>query len=193
MDDTQGVNETNEPTQETNQVISEDAVKNHPLYQQLLSESIERRQTIKQLKEQIDSKPVSQESLQTSSDVDPLQMVMNELAQLKQSLQQTTLTAKREAIVAKYAIPEDAQDLLTATDAEQLEVQAQKLSNILRKSPKPAPQDVSDAGVNSDPSNNVSDLQKRVMARLKGTADNFNPMTDAKLAVNAGGGVRIQK
>lgn len=187
----QGATSSQEATQNqpTNQEISEDVIREHPLYKQLLSESIERRKTIAELKNKLDSQPLETtlEVTQQTETSDPLARVMQELADLKQSLTQTTVQAKREAVIAKYQIPEDLHDFISASDPEGMEAQAEKLAQLARKAPKPTPQDKSDAGGNNTPTE--SDLHKRVLSRINGTSENSNPMHDPNLAVRFGGGV----
>lgn len=187
----EGQNENIEGSSEP--VIREQEVKNHPLYKELLSESIERRQTIKSLKEELETlktsipdTPQPEASsdapvVQSNSDVNDLKAQVEEL---KQTLANQQLETARQKSLSDYGLPSGLAQFLTGNTVEEISAKAEELANHLKPN---TPRDVSDVGT---PENPVNDLQTRVLEKVLGKhKQEGSNIYDPNFATRHGGGV----
>lgn len=113
--------------------VSDDVIKNHPLYKQLLSESIERRKTIAEMKKTLDA--LQQPKVDTPKvEQQSIDALLERIAQLEQKLTSDTYSSTRTAIIQKYNIDSELADrFLTGKTATELEEQAKTLANLLNR------------------------------------------------------------
>lgn len=157
--------------------VPEDVIKQHPLFQKVLSESIERRKALKDRDQKISQllqdgeKPEATQTVtqpqQNDSDM-PVwaQSLVGKLAAVEQFVQQnqqTTLEMAREAAMKANNLPEKAAEFLTGSTPEEINSQAAKLAGVFSMS-NTSP---GNAGTQSF----AEGLAARAFERLKGHAD----------------------
>lgn len=172
--------------------ITEDAVKQHPLYKQVLEESISRRLALKELKAQLE-KVTSQDEPKRELPQKQGEEVPSWAAQLMERISglETQIVQEKSAsfkaqVAQKYGISsEDAELFLTASDPTQLENQAKKLAERLgtKKFQDPTSPGNGSGGENA----NMASLRQKLERLMKGEQD--ESVFDVGYAQRTGGGV----
>ncbi len=167
-------------------VITDDVIKNHPLYKAVLEESIGRRLEIDKLKKQI---PVVSETLTTPA-ITPTQVVPDEVqAQLKvlkeqlESLVQTSAQTERQKLVASalaaHKLDADDAAYISGNTVDEINASAAKFA---ARANKPA------AGSSpSSPAHNAETISNSIKDRIAGK-NRVHPL-DPGVQTNKGGGV----
>lgn len=172
-------------------VITDETILNHPLYKNLLEESIQRRKTIKELKEKLNSMDATQEkpqeTVQTNPqalDGDAVTVLRSELEQLKASLQQQQLLNVKQSLLQEHGLPNEALTLITGNSPDEIKSQVEAIAKIKGVV---APRDNSDIGSTES---RYDDVRTRVLDRVLGKHSNAgNSMYDPRFAARHGGGV----
>lgn len=143
--------------------ISEDAIRNHPLYQELLSESIQRRQTIAALKAEMrvaqtpEPAPAEQPP---SGELDELRNMVAALTQRIEQDQQTRIDRARRDAIARFNVPEELQEFVVGDSEDVITSRAERL-----RGPQPHQGTTPVGGGSQEPD---EDLLNRVKARITG-------------------------
>ncbi len=174
--------DTREPIQVdwTKVTIPDEVLKNQPAYKELLSESIERRQTIKELRSRIEELeamfPVSENeegannTPSASSENDPVARALAQIDVLNKKIEQLlekTASAERKAVLQAAMrdnkIPEEYGQLITGETPEQIQAQAQLLGRLF-KVQSTSPGNAGSEGAKSD-------FYRRAEVALKGDGE----------------------
>lgn len=181
--------------------VSDDVIKASSLYQSLLSESVSRRQKIKQLEAQLQQSDGDKASTSDTDDVTKpqtnvtsieallrqqmaqIEVLSSEINTFKQTQAERELSVKRQEIASRYGLQEsDVKTFLTGDDINTLEAQAKRLSEMLqRQSVSSDTPMIAGSGLNG----NIDDIGKRIFERIeKGT--NVSPFDSALHRRNGG-------
>jgi len=112
---------------------TEQEVKDHPVYQALLTESISRRQTISTLREQIEKLPESSEEPPPSGESEPsaelrqLREIVDSLAKIVLTTQTTQRETTIRQLVAQAGLPEAASQFIDGEDKATVAAQIEAL------------------------------------------------------------------
>lgn len=171
--------------------IPETVVKSHPEYQKVLSESVERRQTIKTMKEQLaksetgtSTETTQQPATQPASDLE--KKFADEIANLRAEIRKTEVAQARAQ--ALKDIPEEFQGFVTGDTVEAINASAANVKTALGKRPAPPP--TTSTGLPGIAGNTDAEKANSIVASIFGEG-NANPF-DPGQQIRAGGG-GIQK
>lgn len=155
-------------TPPTQPEITDDVIKNHPLYKQLLSESVARRQTIKQLEEQFKNVLTPTPAAETVSDNSaPPQKGLTEDAvekRIADALAKRDLKASQDKLLDQFKVPNEVRELWRDNDVEAM----QKRLTVAFGGPLGGGSPGNGSG-NDDPH---ADIRTRIRARISGQGEN---------------------
>jgi hypothetical protein len=164
-------------------VITEDAIKNHPLYKQILSETIERRKEIKQLQEKLASaSPAQETTVQTPAPTGRGEITAETVNELvNKRLNEVRLKADQDNLLTQYKVPVEEQEIWRDSNIDNMTKRLQAAFG--------RPQNGS-AGNGSSGGDPFADLAVRIKAGVTGTGVNvgqtlYTPESMTRL----GGGV----
>ena len=140
----QGTTEQSTPNWESVDVgtIPEDLIKNSPLYKSLMTETVQRRQTIKNLRSEL-----SDNSEDGSTDTETQESSSNsesepdsEVARLRQAVEKLTQRiasedeqSLRENVAERYALPSELREFIKGDNETDMNESAKTLSELLKK------------------------------------------------------------
>ena len=118
--------------------IPEDVIKSHPLYKQVLTESIERRKEIAELKKgaTAPSAPSAPSALPASTaPTDPMQAALDRIAKLENALAESSANALRTKAASEAGLPANLASRIVGTSYEDMLADAQEIASVLPKAP----------------------------------------------------------
>lgn len=161
-------------------VLPEDVVKQSPAYKSLLSESVERRQQIKSLREQLETlegdakKPIQQQAPQQGSEEVPAwaKGLIEDVKTLKTATGENARSEMVNAAIAKHNLPKEAHLYIQGSDMASIEASAAGLVPLM----------VAGAGSAGNPgagnASGLDSLRARIQEKVRG---NTKPIADTSI------------
>lgn len=114
--------------------IPEDVIKSHPLYKQVLTESIERRKEIAELK-----KGATPPEPPPSPATDPMQAALDRIAKLENQLAESATNTLRLQAAKQAGLPEKFANRIVGKTFEEMLADAQEIASAMPKVNEPPP------------------------------------------------------
>lgn len=167
--------------------IPAEVVKSHPEYQKVLGESVERRQTIKAMREQLaqletGTKPEPTTPAQPISDLE--KKFSAELESLRADIRKTEVAQARTQAIKD--VPAEFQEFVTGDTVEAVNASAAKVLAALGK--RPAPPATTSPGLPGIAGNTDTEKATSIVNRIYGKGSN-NPFDPAQQILAGGGGI----
>jgi len=166
--------------------LPEDVIKETPVAKKLLNETIERRKTIKQMKEALEDKPAEDATKPTAKTDDAVPEWARQLMTKVESIETTTKQKDADKTVdeqmAIHKLPADVREFLTGTPDE-IKSKAAKLAKTYTQHDGTSP------GAGGTDGKDSSDIVNRARAIIQAKLDGSVPVTESGKSIF---GSRIQ-
>ena len=154
--------------------VPESVVKATPTGKSLLEETIQRRQTIKQMKEALGEKPAEQTTPTQTPKPDDMpdwaKQILGEVEAIKTNTQATAIKTATDAAMQQYKLPENARQFLVGNSPDEIAAKAKDLSAMF------TPNDTTSPG--NPGTRSGGDIHSRAKAVIKARIDGAKPVAD---------------
>lgn len=115
--------------------IPEDVIKSHPLYKQVLTESIERRKEIAELKKGATAPSAPSALPASTAPTDPMQAALDRIAKLENALAESSANALRTKAASEAGLPANLASRIVGTSYEDMLADAKDIAAAFPKAP----------------------------------------------------------